>query len=185
MKLDGLAKGLSSETFDPRALAKGAEVETEHTSDFDTAEHIAMDHLTEDPRYYDKLEKLESGGMLFPTGYKAALLAAGGYGVAGWMIENTLFRPRQSKLFGRIAVPFLPVYAFGGTAFRLLAPKLRHFPWYYRAAVYAAAASGIEWAGCRFDRNVLRAEPDAADAGCLDLPHAVVWGILGLAIEKI
>jgi len=43
--------------FDPRQLAKGIAVEMEHTSDRATAREIALDHLTEDPRYYDKLER--------------------------------------------------------------------------------------------------------------------------------
>lgn len=45
--------------FDPRALAKGRKVEREHTSDPRLATEIAMDHLVEDPRYYDALEKME------------------------------------------------------------------------------------------------------------------------------
>ena len=43
--------------FDPAQIAKGARVEREHTKDHDTAVEIAMDHLTEDPKYYDKLDK--------------------------------------------------------------------------------------------------------------------------------
>jgi len=41
--------------FDPLELAKGIEVELEHTSDRALAREIAMDHLVEDPHYYDKL----------------------------------------------------------------------------------------------------------------------------------
>jgi hypothetical protein len=192
---NGRALGMGPEEFDPSALSKGQKVEMEHTSDPDVAEHIAMDHLSEDPRYYDKLEKLESGGMLWPTGYKGTLLAAGGYGVAGWVLENTIFGPRYSNLFGRVAVPFLPVYAIGGTAVAALAPRLKEsaLPWYFRAAAYAALLSGVEWLGCRIDRDVLHgcawdytgqkcAEPAK---GCIDLPHFLLWGILGLVVEKV
>lgn len=39
---------------------KGVEVEMEHTKDIEVAEEIAMDHLSEDPKYYDKLKKIEA-----------------------------------------------------------------------------------------------------------------------------
>ena len=55
----GLADEMSPEDFDPKALSKGTKVETEHTSDRQIAEEIAMDHLEEDPKYYEKLEKME------------------------------------------------------------------------------------------------------------------------------
>jgi len=45
--------------FDPKQIAKGKKVEMEHTNDPALAEEIAVDHLTEDPAYYDKLEKIE------------------------------------------------------------------------------------------------------------------------------
>jgi hypothetical protein len=38
-------------------LKKGVEVEMEHTDDRRAALKIAMDHIKEDPNYYDKLEK--------------------------------------------------------------------------------------------------------------------------------
>lgn len=56
----GLAKGKSPKDFNPESLKKGIEVELEHASDRKIAEEIAMDHLTEDPRYYEKLKKIES-----------------------------------------------------------------------------------------------------------------------------
>jgi len=55
----GLSDGSNPEDFDPKALAKGTKVEMEHTSDREIAKEIAMDHLTEDPKYYDKLETIE------------------------------------------------------------------------------------------------------------------------------
>jgi hypothetical protein len=55
----GLADGKSKKDFDPKALAKGRKVEKEHTDDPQKALEICMDHLTEDPEYYDKLEKME------------------------------------------------------------------------------------------------------------------------------
>ena len=55
----GLADKRKPSDFDAKALAKGKKVEREHTDDPDMAQEIAMDHLTEDPAYYDKLEKIE------------------------------------------------------------------------------------------------------------------------------
>lgn len=40
-------------------LAKGIKVELEHTSKHSVAKEIALDHLAEDPKYYDKLAKVE------------------------------------------------------------------------------------------------------------------------------
>lgn len=40
-------------------IDKGIEVEKEHTEDEELARQIAVDHLAEDPDYYNKLEKME------------------------------------------------------------------------------------------------------------------------------
>ncbi len=45
--------------FDQEQLKKGVLVELEHADDPAVALEIAIDHLTEDPHYYDMLEKLE------------------------------------------------------------------------------------------------------------------------------
>lgn len=42
-------------------LYKGIKVEMEHTGDINIAEEIAMDHLSENPYYYDMLSKAEAG----------------------------------------------------------------------------------------------------------------------------
>jgi hypothetical protein len=42
-----------------KQLEKGIRVEMEHTTDPEIAKEIALDHLMEDPNYYDKLEKIE------------------------------------------------------------------------------------------------------------------------------
>ena len=55
----GLGDGKEDEAFDPAELAKGIKVEMEHTQDANQAKEIAKDHLTEDPAYYQKLEKME------------------------------------------------------------------------------------------------------------------------------
>ena len=40
-------------------LKKGISVELEHTNDRKLSREIALDHLTELPDYYDRLEKME------------------------------------------------------------------------------------------------------------------------------
>jgi len=57
----GLADKKSPKDFDSAALEKGIKVElNEHAKgNRDIATEIAMDHLTEDPRYYDFLEDME------------------------------------------------------------------------------------------------------------------------------
>jgi hypothetical protein len=57
----GLADHIPRSAFNPAAMKAGQKVELEHTSSRAIAEEIARDHLTEDPRYYDKLKKMEKG----------------------------------------------------------------------------------------------------------------------------
>jgi hypothetical protein len=40
-----------------KELKAGMNVEMEHTNDPETAKRIALDHLSEDPEYYEKLAK--------------------------------------------------------------------------------------------------------------------------------
>ena len=42
-----------------KQLYKGINVEKEHTTHENIAREIALDHLGEDPHYYDKLAKME------------------------------------------------------------------------------------------------------------------------------
>lgn len=63
IRVDNLSGGLAdtneSSDFNFEQIQKGKKIELEHTDDPDIAEEISMDHLKEDPRYYDKLEKTE------------------------------------------------------------------------------------------------------------------------------
>ena len=43
-----------------KQFIKGVKVEMEHTKDKQKAKEIAMDHIFEDPKYYDKLSKIET-----------------------------------------------------------------------------------------------------------------------------
>jgi hypothetical protein len=55
----GLADYVPDSVFDKKDLEKGIKVEMEHTTDREIAKEIAKDHLLEDPKYYDKLEKIQ------------------------------------------------------------------------------------------------------------------------------
>jgi len=57
----GRADKRKPEDFDQKELAKGIEVEKEHTDDPALAREIAMDHLTEFKDYYKALAKMEKG----------------------------------------------------------------------------------------------------------------------------
>lgn len=58
----GRADGMPDWKFDPDQLWRGTKHEMEHTNDPEVAEEVAKDHLVEDSDYYDKLERMESGG---------------------------------------------------------------------------------------------------------------------------
>lgn len=58
----GKAAGVSWRRFDARQLRAGIKVEREHTRSDRVACEIAMDHLTEDPRYYAKLRRIHLDG---------------------------------------------------------------------------------------------------------------------------
>ncbi len=55
----GLADDTLSEDFNSDELAKGIEIEKEHTDDEKLAEEIAKDHLKEIPDYYTRLQIME------------------------------------------------------------------------------------------------------------------------------
>jgi hypothetical protein len=61
MTLNDIAKkhNISVDTI-VKDLKKGMKVEMEHTTDVNIAKEIAFDHLYEDPKYYDKLAKIET-----------------------------------------------------------------------------------------------------------------------------
>lgn len=72
----GKADDKKPSDFSPSQLSKGERHEREHTNEGPLAREIAMDHLAEDPRYYDKLEKVEKDAALNPT-LRAALIGGG------------------------------------------------------------------------------------------------------------
>jgi hypothetical protein len=65
MTLNDIAKkhNISVDTI-VKDLKKGMKVEMEHTTDVKVAKEIAFDHLYEDPKYYDKLGKMENENVI-------------------------------------------------------------------------------------------------------------------------
>lgn len=55
----GRADNKKPSDFDKKQLAEGTRHEREHTKKKSLAQEIAMDHLSEDPKYYQKLKKIE------------------------------------------------------------------------------------------------------------------------------
>lgn len=53
----GLADKKRPSDFDPEQIKLGIKHELEHTNDRDLAREIAMDHLSEDPKYYSHLKE--------------------------------------------------------------------------------------------------------------------------------
>ena len=127
------------------------------------------------------------------TTVEAVVAKAALFGVAGWAGENILFGPRYSSVFQGHKVPLLPVYAAGGLAVIAAAPRIAGKPTLFRALVYAAIGTAIEYAGCQLDRKVFAGRSwdygeidglaESTD-GCISWRHAALWGGLGLFAEK-
>lgn len=56
----GKGDKLTAKDVNQNQLKKGIKIEMEHTNDREKAEEIALDHLSENPKYYTDLEKLEA-----------------------------------------------------------------------------------------------------------------------------
>jgi len=76
-------------------LNKGMKVEMEHTKDKQRAKEIAMDHLFEDPKYYDKLEKIE--GKKTETKEATGASSAGQYSTPAAWAKSTKKKDWRGK----------------------------------------------------------------------------------------
>lgn len=74
----GLADNKKDSEFNKKNLKKGQKVEREHSTDKSISKEIAKDHLSEDPKYYDKLEKIEKKAF-FKTAQKLKKRMSGKY----------------------------------------------------------------------------------------------------------
>lgn len=73
-------------------LKKGIKVEMEHTNDKDLAKEIAMDHLWEDPKYYQKLKKIEGKEQIVRNRVKSDL--------SDKIVSSTPLDKPVGKIFG-------------------------------------------------------------------------------------
>jgi DNA-binding phage protein len=72
-----------------KELKKGMEVEKEHVKKPDFRKEIAMDHLSEDPKYYDKLKKVEKKGKKTETKEATGAASAGQYSGPAFLAKST------------------------------------------------------------------------------------------------
>jgi hypothetical protein len=81
--------------FLSKQLEKGIKVEMEHTKDKGKAKEIAMDHLFEDPKYYDKLKKIE--GKKTETKEATGASSAGQYTTTAAWAKSTKKKDWRGK----------------------------------------------------------------------------------------
>ena len=100
-----------------KQLEKGIKVEAEHTTDKAIAREIAMDHLFEDPKYYDKLSKIEEGTCGYNADAKTGkeFTTPGGikmkkdpYGLSAFAIELVKEFNNEVNEVGELSVPPYP-----------------------------------------------------------------------------
>lgn len=85
----GKADNAKVSDFDTKQLLKGIKVEFEHTNDFNVALEIAMDHLVEDPMYYDKLATIHKENKGSPT-MKLSMVHVFSESVTGKEVEQLI-----------------------------------------------------------------------------------------------
>lgn len=105
-------------------------------------------------------------------------------GTLGWVIENVLYGSRNSNAFGKLPVPFLPVYAVGTATVVATAPAMQNLPMIVRGIAYGSELTAVELAACKLDRTEGSASWDYGNGRCVDWRHAVLWGALGLVVEQ-
>lgn len=99
-----------------KQLEKGIEVEYEHTSDFDIAKEIALDHLSEFPDYYTRLKKAETESVreFRKAGDLFAALTEGVIVQLERGDDMDILHFRDSKKPGRVEVRGKKGYEAGG-----------------------------------------------------------------------
>jgi hypothetical protein len=109
------------------------------------------------------------------------------YSAAGWGIERAWRRePPRSAFWDGQDVPLLPIYGAGALLAIVLHEHMDGMSLPLRFASYATALTGFEWLSCKIGREVYgwvgwSYPPDGA---CVDMPHALAWGLLGVLLEK-
>jgi len=108
------------------------------------------------------------------------------YSAAGWGIESFWRRkPPRSPVWGGQDVPFLPIYGLGALLALAMQERMKNVSLPLRFAAYAAGLTGFEWLSCKAGRAIYGYVGwEYQDGSCIDVPHALAWGGLGLVLEK-
>ncbi len=99
-----------------KQIKKGIEVEMEHTDDPKMALKIAMDHIKEDPKYYDKLTKagLEEccirGIQLHETANRLLISEGLNYHLQNKIdLNESIYRPQSTNFLALFCIQYIGV----------------------------------------------------------------------------
>jgi hypothetical protein len=106
-------------------------------------------------------------------------------GFIGSLLENMMTGEVRRSALVPEGIPFLPIYGAGLVVVTELAPKIKERPIEARAAVYAATLTALELAACQIERADGRVSWAYDKGACVDVPHATMWGLLGLLAERL
>lgn len=118
----GLSDAKPPSAFPAAVVRQGQKVESEHTSSPAVAREIARDHLTEDPRYYDKLELVEEGGPVLDQLLRAKALSDRGNYAGKHRILSQLIRRAPADFLVDDPAAHHPGVTHSPTGFRFHAP---------------------------------------------------------------
>lgn len=107
------------------------------------------------------------------------------FGVAGWTIENVRRGPTFSKAFNGARIPFLPVYAFGGTAALLLSEKIADYPVWQRFLVYGISTTAVEAIAGAIDRLDGSKPSWDYDGAVVDIKYSIMWATAAIIVEQL
>jgi hypothetical protein len=107
----GKGDNLSEDDADKNELAMGLKVEMEHTTSKKIAKEIALDHLSEDPKYYTKLKSIHKENprtiakkknvKLWEQVKKEAVKKMGGHSARAMQYAVKLYKDRGGKYLGK------------------------------------------------------------------------------------
>jgi len=112
----GVADTTGTDTVDAAQLSLGVQIEMEHTNDPSIAKEIAMDHLTQDPKYYRKLvdaglakefQPETNSGVGDPTTGINDPSRAGNGGLKKGNMHGTMGNTSNGQVNGRNSVPIV------------------------------------------------------------------------------
>ena len=121
------------------------------------------------------------------------------YGVAGWAAEvaftgakAALIR-RDRRARAHTYLWMLPIYGLAACGFEPLHDAVRSRPWWQRALAYSAASTAVEYAtgvGLRRLTGLVPWDysgrsPLALPGGAVRLDYLPLWGVAGLAFERL